>query len=228
MYREPNALTDVAIFMKAFTQPVLDVPTIPSDDRCELRVKLIQEELNELSDAIKNKDIVLVADALCDLQYVLSGAVHEFGLGERFAGLFDDVHSSNMSKICSSYEEATETLKDYTSKGIEVYSERLEGDTYIIKRKEDNKVLKNLYYTPASLEKLVNGDNPKVALMPPFMRRLLFEESELKEKTNKLSDYINNGMPNADAFNKELLPIQKQAMETYLVALQARIKSLQG
>lgn len=228
MYKEPQALTDVAKFMKAFTQPVLDVPTIPSTDRCELRVNLIQEELNELSDAIKAKDIVECADAFADLQYVLSGAIHEFGLGERFGNIFDNVHQSNMSKICISYEDAADTLKHYKNQGIEVYSEKLEGDTYVIKRKEDNKVLKSINYTPAKLTSIVKGEITTLEPVAPFMQRLLFERDELLNRRNLLLSYIEKGMPNADEIQKILLPIQLAAMTNYHQILFKRIKLLQG
>jgi predicted HAD superfamily Cof-like phosphohydrolase len=228
MYKEPQALTSVAKFMKAFNQPVLDVPAIPSTDRCELRVNLIQEELNELKDGIKAGDIVECADAFADLQYVLTGAIHEFGLGERFGNIFDNVHNSNMSKICNSYEEAAETLKHYTSQGIEVYSEKLEGDTYIIKRKEDNKVLKNLYYTPAKLTQFVKGENPTVEIISPFMQRLLFEADEVGFRIDGLTKFINIGMPGVSEFQRIVLPLQLQAMKTYSDIVRARIKEIKG
>ena len=60
-----------------------------------------EEEVAELAAAIKQNDIVEIADALADIQYVLAGAVHEFGLGSSFANLFDEVQRSNMSKACA-------------------------------------------------------------------------------------------------------------------------------
>ena len=74
-----DSLNQVAEFHRTFGAPILDTPQIPSKQRCELRVSLLQEELDELREAINNNDIVEVADALADLQYVLSGAVLEFG-----------------------------------------------------------------------------------------------------------------------------------------------------
>ena len=228
MHKEPQALTNVATFMKAFNQPVLDVPTIPSEDRCELRVSLLEEELNEFKQAIKAKDIVEVADAFADLQYVLSGAIHEFGLGDRFGSIFDNVHESNMSKICSSYEESAETLKHYKNQGIEVKSEHLGDNKYIIKRVSDNKVLKNVYYTPAALTNLVKGDNPPAEQLPPFMQKLLYEADRVGWDIDKLKAYIDAGMPNANEFQKVLLPLQLQSMTQYRNIVIARIKDLQG
>ena len=79
-YKEPNGLNDVAKFHDTFSLPIEEKPIIPDSKRCELRVSLLQEELNELKEAIEDNDLVEVADALCDLQYVLSGAILEFGL----------------------------------------------------------------------------------------------------------------------------------------------------
>ena len=113
-----DALNQVAEFHKTFNAPILDTPQIPSKERCELRISLLQEELNELKDAIAGNNIVEVADALCDLQYVLSGAVLEFGLGEKFVELFNEVQRSNMSKACANQQEADETIAFYQEKWI--------------------------------------------------------------------------------------------------------------
>ena len=79
-FREPACLSSVAAFHRLFKAPVLNAPVIPDAKRCALRVNLLQEELNELKEAIDQNDLVEVADALADIQYVLAGAVHEFGL----------------------------------------------------------------------------------------------------------------------------------------------------
>lgn len=142
----------VSEFHKTFEAPILDKPEIPSEERCELRVSLLQEELNELSEAIKNKDIVEVADALCDLQYVLSGAILEFGLGEKFDELFNEVQRSNMSKACSSIEESTLTVKYYKEKdGTEANYKKVD-EKWVVYRNSDNKVLKSINYSPADLK----------------------------------------------------------------------------
>ena len=125
--QDPKSLTSVALFHQTFKHPVLPEPTIPSETRCNLRVSLLSEELKELEEAIENKDIVEIADALCDLQYVLSGAILEFGLGEKFKALFDEVQRSNMSKACITEEEAKATVKHYEDKGTPCFYEK-EGD----------------------------------------------------------------------------------------------------
>ena len=147
-----DSINQVKEFHTTFNAPVLDKPQIPSDDRCKLRVSLLQEELNELQEAINNNDLVEIADALCDLQYVLSGAVLEFGLGEKFVELFDEVQRSNMSKACKTMQEALSTLSHYKQKdGTEGYYKEVNG-MYIVYRNGDNKVLKSINYSPADLK----------------------------------------------------------------------------
>lgn len=147
-----DSLNQVAEFHKTFNAPILSNPEIPSQERCKLRVSLLQEELNELQQAINNNDLIEIADALCDLQYVLSGAVLEFGLGEKFVELFDEVQRSNMSKACTSIQEALSTLSHYKQKdGTEGYYKEVNG-MYIVYRNADNKVLKSINYSPADLK----------------------------------------------------------------------------
>lgn len=154
-YDEPKGLNDVAEFHEMFELPRLAEPTIPAADRCELRVNLLQEELNELKQAIADNDIVEIADALADIQYVLSGAVLEFGLADRFKALFDEVHSSNMSKTCSSQEEAQKTQEKYLKeKGTESHVVERNGE-YLVYRTSDQKVLKSVNYRPADLKSIV-------------------------------------------------------------------------
>lgn len=146
-----DSLNQVAEFHKTFMAPILDEPQIPSEDRCDLRVNLLQEELNELKQAIADNNIVEIADALCDLQYVLSGAVLEFGLGDKFVELFNEVQRSNMSKACESQQDAIKTLLFYKKKdGTEGYYKEVNGK-WIVYRNGDNKVLKSINYSPADL-----------------------------------------------------------------------------
>ncbi|AFR36323.1 nucleoside triphosphate pyrophosphohydrolase family protein [Riemerella anatipestifer] len=150
-----DSLNQVAEFHRTFNAPILDQPQIPSKERCELRVSLLQEELNELKQAIEDQNIVEIADALCDLQYVLSGAVLEFGLGEKFVELFNEVQRSNMSKACENEQQAEETVAFYKeTKGEEAYYEK-SGEKYNVHRISDDKVLKNKYYSPADLKSII-------------------------------------------------------------------------
>ena len=87
----------VGDFMEAFGQQVELEPTWPDFNTRELRLELIQEELDELSDAVADRDMVQIADALTDLLYVVYGAGHAFGID--LDECFQEVHSSNMSKL---------------------------------------------------------------------------------------------------------------------------------
>ena len=87
----------VGIFMKTFGQEVKDKPSFSSEKINKLRLDLIKEELEELTDAMKNKDLLEVADALTDILYVTYGAGHAFGID--LDKCFDEVQNSNMSKL---------------------------------------------------------------------------------------------------------------------------------
>jgi predicted HAD superfamily Cof-like phosphohydrolase len=146
-----DSLNQVAEFHKTFNAPILNKPQIPSKERCELRISLMQEELNEIKEAIRNDDLVEVADGLCDLMYVLCGSIHEFGLGEKFNDIFNEIHNSNMTKACDTMQDAIATLSHYKKKdGTEGYYDKVNGK-WIVYRNGDNKVLKSIKYSPADI-----------------------------------------------------------------------------
>ncbi len=152
---EVNALNQVAEFHRTFKHPVLPEPAIPSEKRCRLRVSLLAEELKELETAIKDQDIVEIADALCDLQYVLSGAVLEFGLADKFKALLDEVQRSNMSKSCNSEEEARATMDRYKQQHDTDCHFEKSDDHYLVYRTEDHKTIKSINYSPADLKSIL-------------------------------------------------------------------------
>ena len=88
---------NVKKFMKTFGQEVKEKAEFPSDKITSLRYDLICEELSELKEAINNKDIKEVADALTDILYVTYGAGHAFGIN--LDKCFEEVQNSNMSKL---------------------------------------------------------------------------------------------------------------------------------
>ena len=87
----------VGDFMEAFGQRVELEPTWPDFNIRELRLELVSEEFSELCQAIEDRDMVEIADALTDLLYVIYGAGHAFGID--LDECFDEVHRSNMSKL---------------------------------------------------------------------------------------------------------------------------------
>ena len=84
-------------FMQAFGQEVKVDPEWPDFSTRELRLELIREEYQELEQAVEDRDLVGVADALTDLLYVIYGAGHSFGID--LDSCYDEVHASNMSKL---------------------------------------------------------------------------------------------------------------------------------
>ena len=117
----------VGIFMKTFGQEVKNKPSFSTDKINKLRIDLIKEELDELNEAIKNKDLLEVADALTDILYVTYGAGHAFGID--LDKCFNEVQNSNMSKL--------------DDNGNPIYN-------------EDGKVMKGPNYFKPDLSKFVN------------------------------------------------------------------------
>jgi len=87
----------VGTFMKTFGQEVKTKPSFSTDKINKLGLDLIKEELEELTEAMNNKDLLEVADALTDILYVTYGAGHAFGID--LDKCFDEVQNSNMSKL---------------------------------------------------------------------------------------------------------------------------------
>ena len=117
----------VGVFMKTFGQDVKNKPSFSTDKINKLRVDLIKEELEELNEAMKNKDLLEVADALTDILYVTYGAGHAFGID--LDKCFNEVQNSNMSKL--------------DSNGKPIYN-------------NDGKVMKGPNYFKPDLKKFVN------------------------------------------------------------------------
>ena len=103
----------VGTFMKTFGQEVKTEASFSSDKINKLRIDLIKEELEELTDAIKKKDLLEVADALTDILYVTYGAGHAFGFD--LDKCFEEVQNSNMSKLDKNgkpiYNDAGKVMK---------------------------------------------------------------------------------------------------------------------
>ena len=96
-YTDVSNFELVGDFMEAFGQTVQVDPTWPDFSTRELRLELISEEFSELAQAIDDRDMIQIADALTDLLYVVYGAGHAFGID--LDECFQEVHSSNMSKL---------------------------------------------------------------------------------------------------------------------------------
>ena len=103
----------VGTFMKTFGQEVKNKPSFSTDKINKLRFDLIKEELDELKEAMDNKDLLEVADALTDILYVTYGAGHAFGIN--LDQCFEEVQNSNMSKLDENgkpiYNDAGKVMK---------------------------------------------------------------------------------------------------------------------
>ena len=103
----------VGVFMKTFNQDVKDSSSLSTDKINKLRISLINEELEELKQAISEKNLTEVADALTDILYVTYGAGHAFGIN--LDKCFEEVQNSNMSKLGEDgkpiYNEAGKVMK---------------------------------------------------------------------------------------------------------------------
>lgn len=177
-------------FMLTFNQIVRNKPTIPPKDECLLRLSLISEETIELAEAcgsevltefglmlykssekikqiVNNKREYLVPslvgalDAFKDLQYVTRGSELSFGMRFVEAEAFEEVHSSNMTKVCKDYEEANASQQNYASKNIITNIKEQTGGKYLIFKVSNddtnNKVLKSINYKPAQLDKFIEN-----------------------------------------------------------------------
>ena len=103
----------VGTFMKTFGQEVKTKPSLSTEKINKLRIDLIKEELEELTEAMNNKDLLEVADALTDILYVTYGAGHAFGID--LDQCFEEVQNSNMSKLDENgkpiYNDAGKVMK---------------------------------------------------------------------------------------------------------------------
>ena len=103
----------VGLFMKKFGQEVKTTSSLSSEKINNLRISLINEELEEFKEAIRNKDLKEAADALTDILYVTYGAGHAFGIN--LDKCFDEVQQSNMSKLGNDgkpiYNESGKVMK---------------------------------------------------------------------------------------------------------------------
>tara|TARA_B100001029_G_C15048803_1_gene449142 strand:+ start:206 stop:574 length:369 start_codon:yes stop_codon:yes gene_type:complete len=103
----------VGIFMKTFGQKVKTKAELTENKTNNLRINLIKEELQELEKAVKDKDILEIADALTDILYVTYGAGHAFGIN--LDKCFNEVQNSNMSKLGADgkpiYNESGKVMK---------------------------------------------------------------------------------------------------------------------
>jgi predicted HAD superfamily Cof-like phosphohydrolase len=149
---ELQIVTDIKAFHKAGEAPILTTAQIPPAEREALRIKLIEEEVGETLTAMRERNLVEIADGLADSIVVLVGTALEYGID--LTAVWNEVHRSNMAK----FPECTNCA------GTGVVSELLEHDRHChscngrgtqLLRREDGKILKPPGWTPPDIKKLL-------------------------------------------------------------------------
>jgi predicted HAD superfamily Cof-like phosphohydrolase len=137
-------------------------PTIDPKD-AEFVINFIQEELDELKVAVKEKNMVEIFDALLDIAYVgLGNGALVFGLKDKMLEGYAEVQASNMSKICQTLEEAEKTVKLRSEQqGEPCHYKEIQGK-YVVYRSSDDKVMKSINYFRPDLTQFFTEKELKV------------------------------------------------------------------
>ena len=132
------------------------VPTIDKKD-AEFVINFIQEELDELREAVEQENIQEILDAILDITYVgLGNGAMVFGLKDKIWEAYQEVQASNLSKICTTLEEAEETVKVRSEQQGEPCHYEEVGENYVVYRTSDKKVMKSINYFRPDLSKFFN------------------------------------------------------------------------
>jgi len=157
--QQPESLQLVAEFHRTFKHPVLAEPSIPDEKRCKLRVDCWRRKLKSFEEAIRAKDMVGIADALCDIQYVLSGAILEFGLGEKFKALLKRCSGHIWARHVPLKRKQSITVQYYKTKdGTACYTGG--NNRWLVYRASDNKTIKSIQLLSADLGRILNAQSP--------------------------------------------------------------------
>lgn len=153
-------VSEVEQFNETFGKPNNYEPTIPERKEWEFVYNFILEELEEYKQACENGDIVEVLDALCDIAYVsLGNGTMLHGLKGQIWPAYLEVQASNMSKACSSEEQAILTVsKRAEEQGEACHYEKIEEGRFIVYRTRDRKVMKSINYFKPNLKQFFNGN----------------------------------------------------------------------
>lgn len=147
-------ISEVELFNKTFGKPNNYSPNIPERKEWMFVYEFIKEELEEYKEACESNDIVGVLDALADITYVSTGnGTMLHGLKDKFFLAYTEVQASNMSKSCSTEEEAQKTVEVRSrEQGEDCHYEKV-GDKYVVYRTRDRKVMKSINYFKPNLHK---------------------------------------------------------------------------
>lgn len=158
-------------FQEAVSAPMPVVPTLLPKERFTLRHKLLQEEVDELQEGYENESMIQVADACGDILYILLGTVLEFGFADRFIKIFDEIQSSNMSKV--------------------------DPETGKVIYREDGKVMKPEHYRKPNLELIMARDFSIYKLKEQEAKEV--EQEIWNDFNKKIEDAISKSLHQRDA-----------------------------
>jgi len=151
-------ISEVQFFNEVFGKLNNSTPTtnIPEFEK-KFIYDFILEELNEYKEAYEADDIVGIADAFGDIMYVLAAGILAYGLKDKFVDIYNEIQASNLSKACTSEQEAKETVKVRSvEKGYECHYEKV-GDNWIVYRSSDRKAQKSINYFAPDLKQFFNN-----------------------------------------------------------------------
>ena len=153
-------INEVEEFNSTFGKPNNYEPTIPEEKEWKFVYDFILEELEEYRTACEGGDIVEVLDALCDIAYVsLGNGVMLHGLKSKIWPAYKEVQASNMSKACTSKEEAMDTVRQRSKEqGETCHFEKVAEGRYIVYRTRDKKVMKSLNYFKPDLHQFFTDE----------------------------------------------------------------------
>ena len=146
-------VSEVETFNDTMGKPNNYTPTIPNEKEWMFVYNFILEELEEYKHACETGNIVEILDALCDITYVsLGNGAMLHGLKDKVWPAYQEVQASNMSKACSTEEEAIQTVEVRSKEqGEPCHYEKI-GDYWIVYRTRDRKVMKNINYFKPNLK----------------------------------------------------------------------------
>jgi hypothetical protein len=140
-------ISEVEEFNAVMGKPNNYNPVIPDEKEWMFVYNFILEELEEYKHACETGNIVEVLDALCDITYVsLGNGAMLHGLKDKVWPAYQEVQASNLSKACSSEEEAQDTVRVRSAEQKEPCHYEKVGEYYIVYRTRDRKVMKNINY----------------------------------------------------------------------------------
>jgi hypothetical protein len=152
-------VSEVEEFNKAFDKLINEEPTIAQESDWRFVYNFILEELEEYRESCEKGDVVGALDAICDITYVsLGNGVLTHGLKDSILPAYVEVHKSNMSKSCSSLQEAEQTVELRSKEqGEPCHYEQPNYHTWVVYRTRDRKVMKSINYFKPNLKQFITN-----------------------------------------------------------------------